>query len=174
MSDKQCAKQKADFLLGDYLYSLLLLLTLRENNHVGRRQDAEEGQPHRTARRLGALFEDLIPDSPRLIESFGTRVSQVVQTPGISPSGSGIDGPFEPYVGADGTTLWAAATSGVASIGVYLLSCLLARAWDAKPATAIWVELIKQRKQEIEQAYAENKDCGRSHSLRGAAGNLAR
>ncbi|RLL96809.1 hypothetical protein CFD26_105475 [Aspergillus turcosus] len=122
-----------------------------------RRQDAEEGQPHRTARRLGALFEDLIPDSPRLIESFGTRVSQVVQTPGISPSGSGIDGPFEPYVGADGTTLWAAATSGVASIGVYLLSCLLARAWDAKQATAIWVELIKQRKQEIEQAYAENK-----------------
>ncbi|KAL4737195.1 hypothetical protein BDV11DRAFT_216830 [Aspergillus similis] len=121
-----------------------------------RRRDAEEGQPHRTARRLGALFEDIIPSTPKLIDAFGQRVSQIVQTPGINPRGSTTHGPFEKFVGADGTTLWAAATSGISSIGVYLLSCILAQAWDSKQATALWVELVKQRQLEIESAYENN------------------
>ncbi|KAL4744687.1 hypothetical protein BDW72DRAFT_212275 [Aspergillus terricola var. indicus] len=121
-----------------------------------RRRDAEEGQPHRTARRLGALFEDIIPSTPKLVDAFGQRVSQIVQTPGINPRGSTTHGPFEKFVGADGTTLWAAATSGISSIGVYLLSCILAQAWDSKQATALWVELVKQRQLEIESAYENN------------------
>ncbi|KAJ5267021.1 hypothetical protein N7478_009829 [Penicillium angulare] len=121
-----------------------------------RRQDAEEGQPHRTARRLGALFEDIIPSIPKLIDAFGKRVSQIVQTPGINPRGDSSHGPFERFVGADGTALWAAATSGYSALGVYLLSCLLAQAWDSKTATALWVELVKQRQKEIQSAYENN------------------
>ena len=75
-----------------------------------------------------------------------------MQTPEINPRSAPIHGPFEQFVGADGTTLWAAATSGIPAIGVYLLSCLLTRAWDAKEATALWVELVKQRQKEIQDA----------------------
>ncbi|PKY00123.1 hypothetical protein P168DRAFT_285633 [Aspergillus campestris IBT 28561] len=39
-----------------------------------RRREAEEGLHYRTARRLGVLFEDLIPSTPKLIEAFGKRV----------------------------------------------------------------------------------------------------
>ncbi|KAL3433950.1 hypothetical protein BDV09DRAFT_196312 [Aspergillus tetrazonus] len=84
------------------------------------------------------------------------RVSQIVQTPGINPRGNTTHGPFENFVDADGTTLWAAATSGISSIGVYLLSCILAQSWDSKQATALWVELVKQRQLEIESAYENN------------------
>ncbi|RAH79976.1 hypothetical protein BO86DRAFT_390602 [Aspergillus japonicus CBS 114.51] len=120
-----------------------------------RKKDAEEGPVHVTARRLGALFEELVPRAPLLVKAFGTRVSEVVETPGISPQGSILHGPFERYVGADGTALWAAATSGFASIAICLLACLLARTWDAKHATALWVELVDQRKREIEKAFEE-------------------
>ncbi|OJJ42020.1 hypothetical protein ASPZODRAFT_20862 [Penicilliopsis zonata CBS 506.65] len=120
-----------------------------------RKRDAEEGPMHVTAHRLGALFEELIPPTPLLVKTFGTRISEVVETPGISPQGSTLHGPFEKYVGADGTALWAAATSGFASIGICLLACLLARTWDAKHATALWVELVDQRKREIEKAFEE-------------------
>lgn len=67
-----------------------------------------------------------------------------------------IYGPFGQFVGADGTTLWAAATSGIPAIGVYLLSCLLAWVWDAKEAIALWVKLVKQRQKEIQDAYEQN------------------
>ncbi|KAJ5743184.1 hypothetical protein N7533_010286 [Penicillium manginii] len=101
-----------------------------------RRQDAEEGKPHQTARRLGALFEDVLPSFPKLVEAFGQRVSEIV--------------------------LWAAATSGIPAIGVYLLSCLLAQAWDSKQATALWVELVKQRQQEILSKLANNHIVSKS------------
>ncbi|KAJ5663644.1 hypothetical protein N7507_004375 [Penicillium longicatenatum] len=130
-----------------------------------RRQDAEEGQPHRTARRLGALFEDVVESTPKLIDAFGQRVSQIVQMPGINPQGNSTHGPFEKFVGADGTTLWAAATSGIPAIGVYLLSCLLAQAWDSKQATALWVELVEYRQREIQSAYENNHKVSMSTLL---------
>jgi hypothetical protein len=52
-----------------------------------RRNDAEHGLPHKTARRLGALFEDVISSTPKLIAAYGNRVSEVVQMPGINPLG---------------------------------------------------------------------------------------
>src|SRR5436190_11260363 len=33
---------------------------------------------------------------------------------------------------------------------IYLLACMLARAWNPKEATSIWVELVKERQKEIE------------------------
>ena len=114
-----------------------------------RRADAEDGLHHKTARRLAALFEQLIPSTPKLIAAYGLRSSEIIQTPGVNPKGSSRHGPFESFVGADGTAMWAAATSGVPAVGIYLLACLLARAWDAKEAISIWVELVEQRRKAI-------------------------
>ncbi|KAH8802162.1 hypothetical protein F5882DRAFT_457177 [Hyaloscypha sp. PMI_1271] len=115
-----------------------------------RRVDAEDGPLHRTARKLGALFEQILPSTPNLVKAYGSRASAIFETPGVSPRGSRRDGPFENFVGADGSSLWAAATSGSASIAVHLLACMLARSWTAKQATSIWVELVEERKTQVE------------------------
>lgn len=138
-----------------------------------RRIDAEEGPTHKTARRLGALFEDLIPSTPKLISAYGLRMSEIINTSGINATGSDYHGPFEPFVGADGTTLWAAATSGISALGVYFLSCLLARAWDAKASTALWVELVAARRQEIEEGFKNNHNVSPS-SIVGARQDITR
>ncbi|PMD63726.1 uncharacterized protein K444DRAFT_651234 [Hyaloscypha bicolor E] len=117
-----------------------------------RRADAEDGPLHQTARKLGALFEPIIPSYPKLVKAYGMRASAIFESPGVNPKGSRKDGAFETFVGADGTSLWAAATSGHASIAVHLLACMLARSWEAKSATAIWVELILERKRELHSA----------------------
>ena len=115
-----------------------------------RKFEAEDGSQHKTARKLAALFDQLVPSTPELIKAYGLRSSEIIQMNAINPVGSPNDGPFESFVGADGTAMWAAATSGVSALGIYLLACLLARAWDAKEATSLWVELIEQRRKEIE------------------------
>jgi len=114
-----------------------------------RRLDAEYGNAHRTARKLGGLFEQITPDTPELLKAYGVRVCDILQKPGINPTGSAADGPFREYVGADCTSLWAAATSGISALNVHLLASMLARAWDHKTATAIWVELVESRQAEI-------------------------
>ena len=121
-----------------------------------RRKNAESGSAHKTARRLGALFEQLVPPTPGLVKTYGLRVSEIAETPGVNPTGTAKDGPFQAYLGADGTSIWAAATSGGFNLGihspvaVHLLACMLARAWEAKVAISIWVELIQERQKEIE------------------------
>ncbi|KAF1925279.1 uncharacterized protein M421DRAFT_423813 [Didymella exigua CBS 183.55] len=127
-----------------------------------RRVDAEQGPSHKTARRLGALFEDVVPTTPKLISAYGLRMSEIMNTPGVNDIGADQHGPFGPYVGADGTSLWAAATSGIPALGVYLLSCLLARAWDSKTATAIWVEIVAARRKEIEEGVQNNHNVSAS------------
>jgi len=120
-----------------------------------RKINAEDGPLHRTARKLGALFEQILPSTPNLIRAYGKRATAIFQTPGINPQGTKKDGPFESFVGADGASLWAAATSGHSAVAVYLLACMLARKWDAQVATSIWVELVAERKQEVENAFKE-------------------
>ncbi|KAI9802802.1 MAG: hypothetical protein M1833_001401 [Piccolia ochrophora] len=122
-----------------------------------RRADAEDGPLHKTVRRLGGLFEQITPSTPKLIKAYGLRASEIIQTAGINPQGSAEDGPFQAFVGADGTSIWAAATSGPASLGIHLLSCMLARQFDdVKVATSIWVEIIAERQKEIEAACEAN------------------
>ena len=124
-------------------FSLIKFAAPREFQGVGeklslqRRNEAEAGPAHGTARKLGALFEPLVPSTPQLIRAYGLRASEIIGKPEISPHGSRSDGPFAEYVGADGTTIWAAATSAQmisgkhASLAMHLLACMLARAWDA-------------------------------------------
>ncbi|KAI0430032.1 hypothetical protein F5Y09DRAFT_308589 [Xylaria sp. FL1042] len=118
---------------------------------VVRRESAENGTAHRTARKLGALFEALMPSTPKLIAAYGTRCSEIMQTPGVNPSGTTErHGAFACFVGADATSIWAAATSGATSISIHLLACLLARAFnDPAQAASVWAELVAERQREI-------------------------
>ncbi|KAK4116767.1 hypothetical protein N656DRAFT_765665 [Canariomyces notabilis] len=120
---------------------------------VRRRENAENGAAHRTARRLGALFESVIPNTPRLLAVYGQRASEIVASPGVNPPPNAKQhGPFADYVGAEATSIWAAATSGSSSIAVHLLACLLARAFDDPAvATSVLAELVVERQREVEK-----------------------
>ena len=111
-----------------------------------RKHNAEDGEAHITARRLGALFAKEIPDISHLAHAYGLRVSEISQDPKVNPQGRDADGALAAYVGADGTSIWAAATSGKGALGVHLLTCMLARIWSGPEATSIWSELVEARK----------------------------
>lgn len=125
-----------------------------------RRSAAEIGKAHITARRLGSLFQSILPDTPKLIRAYGLRASEIAQSPEANPRGSKDDGPFQDYIGVDGTTIWAAATSSSAAIAAHLLACMLATHWPTDKAVAIWVELVNERKRRLDETIAE------SHSFR--------
>src|SRR5271170_749697 len=132
-----------------------------------RRSEAEDGPQHRTARRLAALFEELIPSTPNLVTAYGRRVSEIIQKPHVNPRGSSSHGPFKDFIGADATAIWAAATSGIPALGVYLLACLLARAWEPPSAVSIWVEIVSERRKEVQEELKSHALVSQS-SLEGA------
>lgn len=90
-----------------------------------RREVAEDGSTHITARKLGALFANEVPKTPKLLEAYGIRVSEIAGSGVINPQGLKQHGVFADYIGADGTSIWAAATSGRNAISVHLLACML-------------------------------------------------
>jgi hypothetical protein len=51
-------------------------------------------------------------------------------------------GPFAGHVGVDGTSIYAAASSGNSVIALHLLACMLARMFSNAEATAIWAQLV--------------------------------
>ncbi|KAI1370974.1 hypothetical protein F4677DRAFT_450808 [Hypoxylon crocopeplum] len=115
-----------------------------------RRAEAEGGSQHVTARKLGALFDGLCPSTPNLIGKFGKRAAEIsraaVENNQQKPTENWI---FSEYTGVDSTSLWAAATSRQAALPVYLLACMLARAWSDADATSLWVEIVAERRREI-------------------------
>lgn len=110
-----------------------------------RKVDAEEGTLHKTARRLGALFKDVLPTTEELCRAYGTRVSEICSMLATTPSRE-HDGIFGSHLGLDTTSIWAAATSGSAAIQVHLLACMLARIFSVQEAISLWVELVEKRK----------------------------
>lgn len=122
---------------------------VRDALSVRRRTAAEDGQPHVTARRLGALFEAVVPPIPHLISAYGRRVSEIFSRAVTEPQNEQTAGIFSSQAGPDGTNIWAAATSGKGALAIHLLACMLARIWKSHEATSIWVELIERRRQEI-------------------------
>lgn len=114
-----------------------------------RRSAAENGMPHVIARRLGSLFETLLPSTPSLVNAYGARASEISESPGVNPPGSKDHGPFRKFVGLDGTSIWAAATSGPSAVAVHLLACMLARVWSPAEAVSIWEELVTERKKAL-------------------------
>ncbi|KAF2109360.1 hypothetical protein BDV96DRAFT_651797 [Lophiotrema nucula] len=138
--------------------SLVKYQPLNEYREVGRclsarrRQEADEGQSHATAEKLGLLFDSLVPDTPDLLKAYGLRCSEIAQSETHNPQGNSRYGLFANEVGADGTTIWAAATSGTSSIAIHLLACMLSRMWDTPEAVSIWMELITDRKNFLSQS----------------------
>ena len=115
-----------------------------------RRTVSEEGDIHGTARKLRALFEQLLPATPSLYKAYGIRASEIVRSPVANPKPGSGGGPFAKYTGVDGVSLWAAATSGAGAIAIHLLACMIARqGWSPAEATSIWEELVARRKAEL-------------------------
>jgi hypothetical protein len=112
-------------------------------------KEAEDGRLHVVARKLAALFGEGLPEIPNLSKAYGTRTSEIAKMPSINPQGSPEDGAFRDLVGMDGTTVWAAATSGRGGVAIHLLACMLVRMWKAPEAIAIWTQLIETRKQTL-------------------------
>ncbi|PMD33354.1 hypothetical protein L207DRAFT_498840 [Hyaloscypha variabilis F] len=126
-----------------------------------RRENAEEGPLHRTARKLGLLFEQILPSIPDLIKAYGIRASEIAGVKDTAPKIDTLYGLFSDHAGVDGTSIYAAATSGSSAIALHLLACMLARSWPATVATSIWVELVAERKKELEK----NIDDSQLHGL---------
>lgn len=139
----------------NFNFSLVTLEPPMEYKKLGqhlslkRRTAAEEGSIHITARKLGALFEQVAKPSDALIKAYGVRSSEISASPEANPTGSDQHGFLRDQVGADGTTIWAAATSGKSAIAMNLLACFLARIWSQPEAISIWIELVEHRKREI-------------------------
>lgn len=116
-----------------------------------RKEKAESGLPHITARKLGALFEPLVPPIPNLLSAYGQRVSEISSK--ISDDNSSAStqsfGIFSSQAGPDATNIWAAATSGRGAMAVQLLACMLARIWNEPQAISLWVELVERRRIEV-------------------------
>lgn len=124
-----------------------------------RRCEAETRTSHRTARKLGALFEGVLPRTPNLSRAFGRRVSEISQCQKHNPQANSEAGPFAAHVGVDGTAIWAAATSGPSAIPIVLLACMLARIWPSSEATSLWVEIVECRRREIEAQCTGDETC---------------
>jgi hypothetical protein len=117
-----------------------------------RKTDAEDGRLHQTARKLGALFDAVVPRAPALFKAYGIRATEISSIPSVNPKPSSRDGVFANHIGADVSSIWAAVTSGGTAIAVHLLACMLARIFSSPEATYIWVELVLKRKAEIVEA----------------------
>src|SRR5438034_11826815 len=50
-----------------------------------RREEAESGTPHVTARKLGALFHELLPRTPELLKAYGVRASEISSSAKVRP-----------------------------------------------------------------------------------------
>ncbi|KAJ8133241.1 hypothetical protein O1611_g383 [Lasiodiplodia mahajangana] len=118
-----------------------------------RKQDAEYGESHVTARRLAALFDGVCSDTPKLIKAYGERASEISKQAINQESKCYSASLFGAYAGVDATSIWAAATSSgdkmPSAIHVHLLACMLASMFDAAEATSIWVELVEERRKTI-------------------------
>lgn len=108
----------------------------------------------KVARRLAALFADDLPAVPILVRTYGKRATEIAENPRVNPKGTRLDGAFKDYIGCDGRSLWAAATSGPGAVEVHLLACMIARIWTGQQATSIWSELVESRKAHLQQRTA--------------------
>ncbi|CAN9466789.1 unnamed protein product [Alternaria alternata] len=121
-----------------------------------RKAEAEDGMIHSTARKLLALFASEIPIVPELVEAYGKRASEIATSEKTVVSKESVNGAFADYIGADGTSILAAATSGDGAVTMHLLACLLARMWKRTQAVSIWQELVQQRKSILSQKVASS------------------
>ncbi|UPL01317.1 hypothetical protein LCI18_012251 [Fusarium solani-melongenae] len=123
-----------------------------------RRENAERGTLHRTARKLGALFDGVPPPTEHLLSAYGKRVSEICERKHIDPKERARHGIFSQFVGPDSASLWAAATSGTNAIAVHLLASMIAGVFDSAESIALWLQIIERRKAEIERTIDKERD----------------
>lgn len=114
-----------------------------------RKENAESGLSHKTARKLGALFDGILPEIPELIAAYGIRASEIARSERFETKDQKANQIFADQIGADTTSIWAAATSGEAAVAVHLLACMLARVFSSPNAVLVWVEIIEGREVQI-------------------------
>ncbi|KAL2064516.1 hypothetical protein VTL71DRAFT_3653 [Oculimacula yallundae] len=140
-------------------FTLVKLEAPREYNGLGanisklRKVEAEEGVLHKTARKLGALFKEILPPAEDLFRAYGTRVSEISAMPSINPQQK--QGIFASHAGVDTASIWAAATSGTSAISAHLLGCMLARMFTGPEAISVWVEIVQRQKESISARYGD-------------------
>lgn len=157
------AENNVSLLHGNFDFSLIKcqvpaeLIPVGERLSKQRRETAESGSFHILARRLGIIFEDILPSVPSLLRAYGTRASQISSAMDNAPGApQGVkEGVFGQHLGIDSTSIWASATSGPSALCMHLLACMLARIWSPQEATAIWVELVEHRRQIIKAQASE-------------------
>lgn len=79
------ATNENTFALANFNFDFALLKVEAPQEYQGLRtalskrrvENAEQGPLHRTARKLGALFDQIIPPIKTLIETYGKRVSEI-------------------------------------------------------------------------------------------------
>lgn len=114
-----------------------------------RRKNAEEGVSHQTARKLGALFENVFEIKKGVLKAYGQRASEISALERLNLKGKSSGGMFQEHMGADATAIWAAATSGLTAIAINMLGCMLAELFSGPEATSVWVELVTRRRADI-------------------------
>ncbi|KAK2737389.1 hypothetical protein FQN55_001127 [Onygenales sp. PD_40] len=139
-----------------------------------RKKDAEYGSSHVTARRLGALFEGVCPNTPNLVRTYGERVSEISKSAIDKDHNEYSQSIFSAYAGIDATSIWAAATSSKAALHVHLLACMLARFWEPPEAVSIWVELVKKRREDIATKLEDGDSLPFAMATAAAQGEIAR
>ncbi|RSM20642.1 hypothetical protein CDV31_000327 [Fusarium ambrosium] len=127
-----------------------------------RRENAERGTLHRTARKLGALFDGVPPPAEHLLSAYGKRVSEICERKNIDPKERARHGIFHQFVGPDSTSLWAAATSGANAIAIHLLASMIAGVFDRTQSVSLWLQLIERRKAEIESTIDKERDAAKA------------
>lgn len=70
-----------------------------------RKDTAEDGDVHVTARKLGALFHGIMPDVPNLILAYGRRAGEVAGKDKAVPKTAARQRVFADHMGADGTSI---------------------------------------------------------------------
>ncbi|CAJ0555336.1 Ff.00g054010.m01.CDS01 [Fusarium sp. VM40] len=123
-----------------------------------RKENAERGSLHRTARKLGAIFDGVPPSAERLLSIYGKRVSEICQQRHIDTEERNRYGIFSQFAGTDSASLWAAATSGSSAISIHLLACMIAGVFDSAQSVALWLQLIETRKSEIQETIDQEID----------------
>lgn len=79
-------------------FSLVKIEARKEYEDIGvclsrnRSDEAERGETHVTARKLGALFADVIPSTAHLFRAYGSRASEIARSLTHNPRGSKHDG----------------------------------------------------------------------------------
>lgn len=138
-----------------------------------RRSNAEAGSTHITARKLGGMFEGVVPATPNLLAAYGKRVSEIAEA--AHSRFEGIQGrKVEKFTWAEGTSIWAAATSSQSALKIQLLACMLARAYHAPKAISIWMELVAERTRRITLNFPQKEAPGHSRLDLMAENNMSR